>query len=209
MPEQRPYGDRPEHRYDETVKPSNPPNSVLRPAVRRTAVWTYVGILAVTFIVAGAAFLVWAPLDDSRLPDGQEVAEPGTMGTSGERTAGEGSPGGFDPIPQHDSTEDELEFRGAGSSSEATTGSRAATLRGLGALQEGSETAGRRIELENVEVVGADGGTFRVRDGSSTTTVIAPGGMPTVREGQRVNVSGTVEQNGNELRIRASRIDVK
>ena len=70
-------------------------------------------------------------------------------------------------------------------------------------------TAGRAIELENVLVERADGDTFQVRDGNDTATVVTSGGMPTVRAGQRVDVTGTVEQAGSDLRIRASRIDVK
>jgi hypothetical protein len=50
---------------------------------------------------------------------------------------------------------------------------------------------------------------FTVRDGDATATVVVPGGTPTVRAGQRVNVSGTIETAGDMPRIRASRIDVR
>jgi hypothetical protein len=57
-----------------------------------------------------------------------------------------------------------------------------------------------------VQVERADGDTFWVRSGDRSVAVVAPGGMPTVRAGQRVDITGARESNG---RIRASRIDVK
>jgi uncharacterized protein YdeI (BOF family) len=68
---------------------------------------------------------------------------------------------------------------------------------------------GARVDLTNVTVDRVEAGTFWVRDGDVTAGVIVPGGMPTVKAGQRVNVSGTVETTGTTIRIRASRIDVK
>lgn len=62
------------------------------------------------------------------------------------------------------------------------------------------------VKLEGVQVERAVGATFWVRDGDTSVAVTAPGGMPTVRAGQRVNVTGTRDASG---RIRASRIDVK
>lgn len=68
---------------------------------------------------------------------------------------------------------------------------------------------GSRVRLSNVTVEAANADTFVVRDDDVTATVVAPGGMPTVRTGQRVNVSGTIEAAGETARIRASRIDVR
>ena len=82
---------------------------------------------------------------------------------------------------------------------------------GLSGLRnESTETArGRTLELRNVEVERAEGNTFWVRDGDDRASVITSGGMPTVRAGQRVDVTGTIESGGDDVRIRATRVDVK
>jgi len=201
MPEHPLDRDQPEHRYDETVAPSNPPNSVLRPAVRRTALWTYLGIIVAFFLVAGG-LIFWA--DGRVAPDGDDRTDPSAVGTSGDRTTRERTPGGFDPAPRADDTRSELEYRGAGSPPQGPMPG----LRGL-RNDSGRTFVGRRIDLENAEVERADGSTFWIRDGDERATIVTAGGMPTVRAGQRVDVSGTVEQSGNEVRIHASRIEVK
>lgn len=190
MPEQDFHDEPP--RYDETTRPSNPPNSVVRPAVRRTAVRAYIGILVVTFLIVGAALLFWAPRDGNRLPDGQGTPSPTSVGTSGERMPREGTPGGFEPAPDHDSTRSELEYRGAGERPQGP--------------MPGLQTT-NQVELTGVEVERADGDTFWVRSDGRSVTVVAPGGMPTVRAGQTVDVTGTSEDGGT--RIRASRIEVR
>ena len=179
MPQQNnPSGQPPE--YEETTAPDNPPNSVMRPAVRRAAVVTYLGGIVVLFLLVAAALAYWTVTDKRIAPrDGDLPRDPSAVGTSGERMPREGTPGRFDPAPSFDSTRGELEYRG------------------------GTE---RRVELDNVQVERSDGDTFWVRNGDASVAVVAPGGMPTVRAGQRVDVTGTVEASG---RIRASRIDVK
>jgi hypothetical protein len=176
MSQQGTSGEPPERRYDETVAPENPPNSVVRPVVRRSALGTYLGGVIVVFVLAAGAFVYFSLIDKR---GGNTVTDPTAVGTSGERMPREGTPGGIDPDPSFSSTQEELEFRGG------ATG---------------------RVELDNVQVERTDGDTFWVRDGDRSVAVVAPGGMPTVRTGQRVDVTGTVESNG---RIRASRIDVK
>jgi uncharacterized protein YdeI (BOF family) len=158
------------------VAPENPPNSVVRPAVRRSVVVTYLGGLAVVLVFA-AGFFVYFSMIDWR--GGGNGTDPTAVGTSGERMPREGAPGGFDPNPSFSSTQEELEYRGGASG---------------------------RVELEDVQVERADGDTFWVRDRGRSVAVVAPGGMPTVKSGQRVDVTGTLESTG---RIRASRIDVK
>ena len=176
MPQQGTSGIPPERQYDETVAPQNPPNSVVRPAVRRATLGTFLGGIIVVFVIAAGAFVYWTAID--RVDDRQR-ADPSAVGTSGERMPREGAPGGFDPDPSFDSTRDELEFRGGLSNT---------------------------VKLEGVRVELADGDTFWVQDGDRSIMVTAPGGMPTVRTGQRVDVTGTRDASG---RIRASRIDVK
>jgi hypothetical protein len=68
---------------------------------------------------------------------------------------------------------------------------------------------GARVSLANVVVDRTDGGAFWIRAGEAMIPVTAPGGTPTVRAGQHVNVSGTIETAGSTKQIRASRIDVK
>jgi hypothetical protein len=176
MPQQGKSGTPSERDYAETVAPQNPPNAVVRPAVRRATLGTYLGGIIVVFVIAAGAFAYWTAVDHR---DDAGVADPSAVGTSGERQPREGTPGGFDPAPSFDKTSDELSFRGGTSDS---------------------------VKLEGVEVELADGDTFWVRDGNTSVAIIAPGGMPTVRTGQRVDIVGTKDSRGN---VRASRIDVK
>jgi hypothetical protein len=196
-----------ERQYHETTAPANPPNSVLRPAVRRTAVWTYLGLLVVFFLIAGAAFLFWT-VAGPRVDD--ERTDPSAVGTSGELLRRERTPGGFDPAPRSSSTEAEIEYRG-GALSQPGAPQGAAAITSLQALREQSpqELAGRRIDLDNVEVERADGAGFSIRQGDDRAAVVTAGGGPTVQAGQRVDVSGTLEASGTGSRIRATRIDVK
>jgi hypothetical protein len=90
----------------------------------------------------------------------------------------EGTPGGFDPAPGFGSTGDELEYRG-------------------GTQQQ--------TKLDDVQVERADGDTVWVRSGDRSVAVVVPGGMPTVKAGQRIDVTGAMQPDG---RLRASRIDV-
>jgi hypothetical protein len=195
--------DRDERDYEETVAPSNPPNAVLRPAVRRTAVWTYLGLLVLFFLVVGGALTYFAVTGRGLSPDGDERTDPSAVGTSGDRIRAN-TAGGHDPTPQADSTRSELEFRGAGEPSRGP-------LPGLRGLRNESpdRIQGRRIELDNVVVERTDGTMFWVRDGDDRGAVMTAGGTPTVRAGQHVDVSGTIERDGNDVRIRATRIDVR
>ena len=86
--------------YEETTAPDNPPNSVMRPAVRRAAVVTYLGGIVVLFLLFAAALAYWTVTDKRIAPrDGDMPREPSAVCTSGERTPREGAPGGFDPAP--------------------------------------------------------------------------------------------------------------
>jgi hypothetical protein len=202
MPEQPMGHDWHDERRGDTVAPSNPPNAVVNRHARRTALWTYLGIIAGFFVVVGAAFLFWVgtgagPLDDDNRFD------PSAVGTSGERLPREGTPGGFDPTPAHGNTESELEFRGAGEPAQGP-------MPALNALGDSSAaSAGRTIDLRDVEVERAEGNTFWIRDGNRRASVTTAGDAPTVREGQRVDITGTIEAGGDEPRIRANRVEVK
>ncbi len=206
MPE-RPNLD-PERR-SETTDPANPPNSVLQPAARSSAVRTYVGGIAAVFLIVAAVFAYWSVTD--RGGDSELDREPSTVGTAGSDNSAEESPGGFDPVPEHDSTRDELEFRGATETAEGPAGlSTAEPLTELGGMLEErpQDVAGRRIDVQDVDVESAEGNTFVIRDGEARASVI--GSSTAVRPGQQVNVSGTVEPDGSgSSRIRATRVVVK
>ena len=214
MPHQDYRDDEPARRYDETVEPQNPPNSIVQPAARRAAVTTFVGGIALFFVIATAAFLIWSASGERTASEGAVQTDPSAVGTSGERMPRENTPGGFDPAGRPGNTQDEIEFKGGGERPQGPNpglGTTAAVTR-LDALTGDSARTmtGRRVKLEDVEVEKADGPAFWIRDGDASVAVQAAGGAPTVKAGQHVNVEGTVEAAGNEtVRIRASRIDVR
>src|SRR5262245_16685015 len=180
--------------YEDTEAPQNPPNSLLRPSVRREWLASSLGIVVMIFLAIAAA-LVWV-IVERRLGGGPlHTSDPQeTVGTTGQRYL-DPSPGGFNPVPRPRSTEDELKFRGGSG------------IRSLEAMRYAAE--GSRVSLDGVIVDRADGGAFVIREGDTTALVVTAGGMPTVRSGQRVNVNGIVEGIGPGMRIRASRIDIR
>ena len=118
--------------------------------------------------------------------DDRQAPDPQTVGTSGDRMPRDGSPGGFNPTPRPNDTQGEIDFRGSD-------------------LLE----VGRPAHFDATVVERADGGTFWVRDNGKTIQVVAPGGTPTVKAGQRVDIDGTVEAGGDSPRVKATRIEVK
>lgn len=189
--------------YEETTAPQNPPNSMVNPTARTTWWGSSVGILAIVFLIVLAGF-GWV-LVQRELGKGGRTPDSETIGTSG---AVRDTPGGFDPAPNPSSTRDELEFRGVGDRPQGPMpGLNADDITDAGAVKNAA--AGSRVRLTNVAVERADGDTFWIRAGDATLAVITPGGTPTVRAGQQVNVTGTIEASGETRRIRASRIDVK
>ena len=179
--------------YEETTAPQNPPNAIVNPEARSGWLASSVGVLAIVFLIVAAAF-TWV-IVQRELGKGGRQPESATVGTSGEIRR-DNSPGGFNPTPRPSDTRDELEFRGSSDS--------ISSARDLDNAASGSS-----VTLRGVAVERTDGNTFWVRAGDDSLAVIVPGGTPTVRAGQRVNVSGIVEMSGNAKRIRASRIDVK
>ena len=182
--------------YEETTAPQNPPNSMVRPSARRGWLASSLGTVVLIFAIVAAAF-TWVIVQRSLGSGPLHRSDPQTIGTAGTqdgRIRDENSPGGFNPTPRPNSTADELEQRG----SNATT---IAKLR--------DETTGSRVNISDVRVETAAADMFTIRDGNATATVVVPGGTPTVRAGQRVNVSGTIETAGDTPRIRASRIEVR
>jgi hypothetical protein len=177
--------------YEETVDPDNPPNSVLHPEVRRTALWVYVGPLVVIAVIVGIALLYWS----NRGPaPNEDVTD--TIGTVGD----DSTPGGFDPASRPDSSRDERNFRGA------------EPLTSLGAmLDDRNPVIGRSVAVKDMTVVDASGSAhFSIQDGNHRIAVSAPPGSPTVRNGSRVDVSGVMESDGQGgVHIRATQIVAK
>jgi uncharacterized protein YdeI (BOF family) len=202
MAQQGTSGEPPE--YNETVDPENPPTAVTRPAVRRTAVWVFLGGITAVFLLVAAAFVYRSAMGP--VPPADEVGDPSAVGTVGEETAG-----GGDPARDRDDPQDELEFRGAGEPPQGPMPGLAAPLTRVGAVLDASPrtVTGRRVEIENVIVERAEGTMFWIRDGDNRIAVIVPGDTATVRPGQRINLHGTVEADDRGVRIRATRVDVR
>ena len=106
MAEPRTQRDTPEQ-YSETRDPKNPPNSVLRPEVRKVTTRSFLWPLIVLAVVAGILWVFWLG-QPPRVRSAEETGNgAASIGTSGER-----KPGGDNPDPKPDSTKEELEFRG-------------------------------------------------------------------------------------------------
>ena len=189
--------------YEETTAPQNPPNSMVNPTARTTWWGSSVGILVIVFLIAVAGF-GWV-LVQRELGKGGRTPDSETIGTSG--AVRDNGPGGFDPAPEPRNTRDELKYRGVDDRAQGSTSLNTNDITEAGQVK--NAPAGSRVRLMNVAVDRADGDTFWIRAGDVTVAVITPGGTPTVRTGQQVNVTGTIEATGETRRIRASRIDVK
>lgn len=187
--------ERPEHHadYEETVDPKNPPNSVLRPQVRTATVSTFVGGIVIFFLIVGAALVYWSMSNRRLDPDPgrrEAQAEADSVGT------------GFNPEPRPGSTRDELEYRGG-----SGAGDRPDALGSI--LEDAPATViGRRVSFRDVSVTTAEGSTFWIHDGDAKVQVVQSG--TTVRDGQKVDVSGVVESDGRAgVRIKADRVSVR
>lgn len=107
------HDNRDSQQRDETVHPENPPRAVVEPNWRKTpafaapAMWYYLGPIALMLLVVVFAIIFLATRDE-----GEEGAVP-TTGIEQEAPSHQETPGGFDPVPQHDETQDELDYRGA------------------------------------------------------------------------------------------------
>jgi len=174
--------------------PRNPPNSLLQPETRRTALASYLGPVIALFVVAGIAFLYWA----NRGPTTPDERNEDTVGTSGDST-----PGGFEPEPRLDDTRDELANRGAGTSDTALE----PTLNSVRQVISSREQ-GKRVSLENVEVADVGpGNQYWVREDDSRLAVIAPDGSRAFKRGDRVHVTGVIELHNGAPVVRATRVE--
>jgi hypothetical protein len=192
---------------EETTAPQNPPNSVLRPEVRRAALRAYLGPLVALLVGLGVG-MFWASRPG---PDDDDRDVPRATGTAGNTT-----PGGFAPETPPNSTQQEVERRGVRDTPTRNPMpdlSTRAELTELGHALERKpqDVAGKRIAVQDVTVVETSGAKqFSVRDGAATVVVIAPEGSPQVRTGQSVDLAGVVQRDERHgVRIRATRITVR
>ena len=97
---------------EETVDSHNPPNAVVDHDLRKTpafavvGMWYYLAPVAVVVLVIVMAMLFW----NSR-KDVNEGAVP-TTGMEQTSPAHQNTPGGRNPAPRPDSTQDEIKYRG-------------------------------------------------------------------------------------------------
>jgi len=172
------------HRLDD---PANPPESLLKPEVRRAALMSYLGSVIVLFAVVGVALLYWA----NRGPVRDAPTDRDAVGTVGLQL-----PGGGNPERPATSSEDEIKYRGIDPSSQPVT-----TIANALSISPASP---QRVELSNVIVDRLDGQTVWVRDADARIAVVAPRDAAP-REGGHVNVSGTTEPDGQgAIRVRAT-----
>jgi len=185
-------------RYEDTVDPRNPPNSVTNRDVRGAALKSYLGPVVALFVIVGLALVYWA----NRGPVYNETTDRTSIGTSGdgsdinaigERGNDTDTPGGFDPQNRPGSTRDEIDRRGGDSQS-------------LGRV-----AVGERITLSGVEVVGVDSANrFTVQNGGQRTVVNAPDNRTEITRGMRVDVNGTIESDTQgAVVIRATAVNAR
>ena len=184
------------YRDPELHAPENPPQSVVNPDIRRKALWTYLGPIALFFVVIGVALVYWA----NRPPQHDVDAErdlPRAEGTAGETPAREATPGGGEPQPTPGSTRDEIESRASAAITELG-----------GVLEHDLRTVeGRRVEVHDVDVERVESPTlFWIRDGNVRVAVVAADSLFRVQPGQTVNVTGVAERSDGTVRIRASQV---
>lgn len=186
------------YRTDDPNAPHNPPQSVVNPAVRRAALRAYLGPIALFFLVVAIALTYWwtrPPRPDADARSEMPRAE-GTAGITGPRTT---TPGGFEPQPRPDATRDEVAQRGSDPITELSAVYDDERHRGV---------LGRRVELHAVEIERVESpGLLWLHDGNVRVAVAAPPDAPSVKAGERVDVVGVVERVGENVRIKASRID--
>jgi hypothetical protein len=181
--------------YEETVDPKNPPNSVLAPEVRNATLTTFLGGIVVFFLIVTAALVYWRTSGDSINPDpglreGEEAAAErrDEVGTAGD--------------PSLNDTRDEIRYRGGDDGS-------AAELNDI-LKKEPSSLIGTKVTFHNIDVAATGAGRFWIHDGNARVEVVQPAGSAAIREGQDVDITGTVESDGaTGIRIRAERVTLR
>jgi len=183
---------------------------MLKLATRRAALWSYLGSVVILFLIVGAALVYWmarGPSSATRDSADENVTE--AIGTAGNTT-----PGGFDPQPRPGNTSDELKHRGAGETPQGPNPGLAGidpltTMHAVASVTA-KNAVGQRVELRDVEVESAEGDVMRVREGTTSIAVIMPRNAATPRTGDHIDLSGSLQPDDQgHVRILGSRIDVK
>ena len=191
--------------------PRFPPYSVTRPAVRRSAVITYVGGITLLFVVVGFGMLYWMTRDKDRV----DPSMPQAVGTVGSAQGGhQGSPGGSDPEKRPNSTRDEIERRGGTGAAQGSTPAlrEGAALTEIGDLfkQPPAAVAGQPVDVRDAEVESGDGAAFWIRDGDARVAVVAAAASVRVSPGNKVDVKGVAEPDGRGgVRVRAQQVQTR
>ena len=191
MAEQR-SGDTP-RRYEETTQPQNPPNSVLNKGARRSAVLSYFVPVVVLFAFIGIVLVYWSNQPPHSKTDGPDRTEIGTAGRTD---------GGSQPEPTPGNPSDEIKYRGK----DLSPITRVSELRDVDARG----MINRRVSIAEAEVDSASGTMLWIRDDEKKVAVIAPEGVPAVKQGSKVSITGHIAADSNgEAQIRADRIQAK
>jgi uncharacterized protein YdeI (BOF family) len=185
-----PYRDR------DSNAPPNPPSGVVNPDAQRKAFRRFVTPTVAFFAVVGI-LLVYFTMRPNRGHDDRGTPEAeATTGFSAPRAE---TPGGKEPNPNPSSTSEDIQTRNG----EPITELHSLFYEGVQAIDD------RRVEVKGVTVERVDSpALFWVRDGNARVAVVAPAAGPQVSQGQTIDLSGSVQRTGNEIRIRASRIEV-
>jgi hypothetical protein len=178
--------------------PQNPPEAVVNPRVRRAALWTYLPPLVIFFVGVAMLLFYWR---DSQPVQVREAAQPRAEGTSGREADPPrvDSPGGHNPDRVPANARAEIDQRAGRAIDE------------LGGIfdEAGRNNVGRRVQLQELDVERVESPTLVwVRDGNARAAVVIPEGQ-SVKAGQKLNITGTVERAGDTVRIRASRVEVR
>jgi hypothetical protein len=177
--------------------PRNPPESVANPAVRRSALRAYLVPLVVFFAGVGLVLAFWLAV---RPATTREVAEPSAEGTTGTERADvrADTPGGGNPERTPSNARDETQERAG----------RAITELSDITSDNGRFTIGRVVDLRGTKVGRIESPTvFWLDDGRTGIEVVTQAPIDSLRPGQSINLSGSVERSGDSVRIRASRVE--
>ena len=203
MPEPRKFDD-PTPNYDETRQAQNPPNSVLSRPARRGALISFLGPVVVLFLIMGLGLLYWNGRRAASAP--ARPAPDQTVGTAGDTT-----PGGGDPQPHPNSTQNELELRGVNQPAQGPMPGlhdRTPITHVGDVLQQPNDVAGRSVDLANVTVDSVSGDVLWVREGDDKVQVVVAPGLA-LQKGAKVRVIGTVETPSGTARVHASKIETR
>jgi hypothetical protein len=180
-------------RYEETMEPQNPPNSVLSKDARRATVLSYFVPVVLLFVVVGIALVYWSNQPEHSQSQDRDRTEIGTAGRTD---------GGGPPEERPGSARDEIQYRGG----DLAPITRVEQLKDVDARVMN----GRRVSIDEAEIDAVSGNMLWVRDGDETFAVIAPTEASALRPGTKVSITGhLVPDTKGAPQIRAERVQAK